>query len=316
MANTSKIEWTDATWNPWIGCQKVSPGCDNCYAEAWDLRFAKGLHWGPHAPRLRTSAVTWSKLKKMDAGNVAFAAEHGRRRRVFVASMADVFDNAVPIDWAHEAFEAIAACSNLDVVLLTKRIQQVPYRVPPSWLSHWPQHIGLMVSAVNTDEFRRDVRRLLALKSKLEIPWVGVSCEPMLGPISNAGFIGSFSGELDWVICGGESGPHARQMHPEWARDLRDSCAKFDVPFFFKQWGEWLPGEFGAAPALSWQGRGPIDDCSQFPENVSDHPKWRDGLDDLTGGHVFYYKAGKAKSGRLLDGEDHNAFPALFGRAV
>jgi protein gp37 len=95
MAEQSKIEWTDHTFNPWEGCQKVAPECDNCYAEARDVRFTGGTHWGPKAPRRRTSAQNWQKPRKWNAQAEAFHATHGRRQRVFCASLADVFDNAV-----------------------------------------------------------------------------------------------------------------------------------------------------------------------------------------------------------------------------
>lgn len=124
MSENSKIEWCDSTWNPWEGCQKVGPGCDHCYAEARNARFAGGsaVNWGPGAPRRRTSAANWRKPLAWNAAHEQFFAAHGRRQRVFCASLADVFDNAVNPMWRVDLFEVISNTPNLDWLLLTKRI--------------------------------------------------------------------------------------------------------------------------------------------------------------------------------------------------
>jgi protein gp37 len=123
MSANSKIEWTDHTFNPWEGCQKVGPGCDNCYAEARNARFGGGqaVNWGPGAPRRRTSIANWQKPLAWNRAHAAFLAEHGRRQRVFCASLADVFDNAVDPAWRADLFQLIEATPELDWLLLTKR---------------------------------------------------------------------------------------------------------------------------------------------------------------------------------------------------
>jgi protein gp37 len=113
MAEQSKIEWTDHTFNPWEGCQRVAPECDHCYAENRDQRFTGGIHWGPKAPRRRTSAQNWNKPRRWNAQAEAFRATHGRRQRVFCASLADVFDNAVDTSWREDLWALIRECDQL-----------------------------------------------------------------------------------------------------------------------------------------------------------------------------------------------------------
>ena len=132
MSENTKIEWCDHTFNPWEGCQHAGPGCDGCYAEARNARFGGGTapNWGPGAPRRRTSAANWALPKRWNAQAAAFMAQHGRRQRVFCASLADVFDNAVDPQWRDDLFELIAATPNLDWLLLTKRIGNVGNMLP------------------------------------------------------------------------------------------------------------------------------------------------------------------------------------------
>lgn len=274
MSGESKIEWTDSTFNPWIGCTKVSPGCDHCYAEAWERRFAESghaTHWGPGKARRRTSESNWRQPVRWNAAHDAFLAEHGRRRRVFCASLADVFDNEVPDHWRWDLFRVIAATPNLDWLLLTKRIgnartmlNEVAEAVEDDFVgaSTWDRspwaNVWIGATVVNQDEADRDIPKLLDTPAAVRF----ISIEPMLGDIHLGSFLqrspsaafanGCVSPDMpawtrigataiDWVICGGESGRHARPMHPDWARSLRDECSAAGVPFLFKQWGEWLP---------------------------------------------------------------------------
>ena len=133
MADNSNIEWCDHTFNPWEGCQKVSPECDNCYAEARNQRFAGGTNWGPKAPRRRTSVSNWNKPRRWNRDHAAFFAAHGRRQRVFCASLADVFDNAVDRQWRIDLFQLIHETPNLDWQLLTKRPQNMRRMLPVDW---------------------------------------------------------------------------------------------------------------------------------------------------------------------------------------
>lgn len=307
MSANSKIEWTDHTFNPWEGCQKVGPGCDHCYAETRNARFAGGqaINWGPGAPRRRTSAKNWYTPFYWNDQAREFMKTHGRRQRVFCASLADVFDNAVDPQWREDLFAVINATPNLDWLLLTKRIGNVPLMVSliPGWL---PSNVWLGATIVNQAEADRDIPRLLAVPAAKRF----LSMEPLLGPVSFEGLFADPSDmrdgtnaleAIDWVIVGGESGPGARPMHPDWARSLRDQCEAAGVPFLFKQWGEWVP-------------RGP--ESMGYPL-VDDAPRMRltdagdDGSDLGAEGdnHVWVQRAGKKVAGRLLDGREWNGVP-------
>lgn len=223
----SKIEWTDHTFNPWIGCQKVSPGCDHCYAEAQDARWRPtDTRWGPHAGRTRTSAANWRKPLAWDRA----AHQTGTRPRVFCASLADVFDNhaSIATEWRADLWQMIRATDDLDWLLLTKRPQNIAKMLPPDWADGWP-NVWLGTTVENQTEADRRIPHLLAVPAAVRF----LSCEPLLGPVDLMGAHG-----IDWVICGGESGPGARPMQAVWARSLRDQCASAGVAFHFKQWGE------------------------------------------------------------------------------
>lgn len=282
MAENSNIEWTDHTFNPWIGCTKVSPGCDHCYAETWDARGLqqRESRWGPHAARTRTSPDNW---RKPLAWNRAAEAA-GTRARVFCASLADVFDNHVSIlpEWRFDLWKLIDATPHLDWLLLTKRPQNAPRALP--------SNVWLGTTAENQTEADRRIPHLLAAPARVRF----LSCEPMLGPIdfyaSSAAMPagghpwrnGPILQGIHWVICGGESGPGARPMHPAWARSLRDQCNAAGVAYHFKQWGEWAPEEIG-------------------PEDVRSIR--------YAPGHVIYHRIGKKAAGRKLDGRTWDELP-------
>lgn len=315
MAENTSIEWADHTFNPWVGCMKVSPGCDHCYAESWAKRAGKnaGVTWG--GERRRTSAANWKQPLQWNAQ----AQREGRRMRVFCASLADVFDNDVPPVWRADLFELIDATPNLDWLLLTKRIGNVKAMLEEVSTTlalretgaPWPPrpNVWLGATVVNQAEADRDIPKLLAVPARVRF----LSIEPMLGPIDlrrigrytnpnrnidalrgiytqgilamspaeGSSMVSSDIGgpRLNWVICGGESGPGARPMHPDWARSLRDQCAAAGVPFLFKQWGEHAP---------NWLN----DDAGhKIPGS-----EWIDRL-------------GKKAAGRVLDGRTHDGFP-------
>lgn len=218
MGENSKIEWTDHTFNPWIGCQKVSPGCDHCYAEAMmDHRYHK-VEWGPHGERKRTSVANWRKPRQWAKA----ARGSGKRPRVFCASLADVFDNQVPSEWRSDLFDLIAATPELDWLLLTKRPQNFARMMPTGW---WE---NIWVGATCEDE-KHYVERWPYLDAVRNVPVRFVSYEPAIGPLEFP------IAPIDWIICGGESGAEARAMDPRWARELRDHCAEWSIPFFMKQ---------------------------------------------------------------------------------
>lgn len=226
MAEKTGIAWTDSTFNPWVGCTKVGPGCDNCYAEAlMDKRWHR-VQWGRNQQRARTSAANWRQPLLWENGHEAFASMHGRRRRVFCASLADVFDNEVPTAWRSDLFDLIEHTPHLDWLLLTKRIGNVMSMTADHGL---PANIWLGATMVNDEEYHRDRVKLAAVPASVRF----ISVEPMLGPIH----AGQSISELDWVIVGGESGHGARPIRREWIDGLRSQCEAEGVAFFFKQWG-------------------------------------------------------------------------------
>ncbi|SEI41624.1 phage Gp37/Gp68 family protein [Paraburkholderia diazotrophica] len=319
MSENSKIEWTDHTFNPWEGCQKVGPGCDHCYAETRNARFAGGtaINWGPGAPRRRTSVANWRKPLQWNKAHAEFFAQHGRRQRVFCASLADVFDNAVDPIWRRDLFDLIELTPNLDWLLLTKRIGNVFEMVARARSHDWlagRHNVWLGATVVNQAEADRDIPKLLAVPARVHF----LSIEPMLGPIDlerpmpgpdlpqggGASICQPWmiQSGIDWVICGGESGPGARPMHPNWARDVRDQCAEAGVPFLFKQWGEWTPGENVGRQT------GVVKTAHWFADD------WMFGEESLASyGHVDdepdLYRIGKRAAGRHLDGRTHDEFP-------
>jgi protein gp37 len=253
MAEKTGIEWTDSTFNPWWGCTKISPACDHCYAADLDKRTG-GNHWG-NVPRRRTSEKNWNEPRRWQKSAAQFMVEHGRKRRVFCASMADVFDNQVPTDWRDDLWSLIRDCPDLNWLLLTKRPQNIGKMLPDFWDgikgSVW---LGTTVE----DQLRADqnIPHLLQHDSAVRF----LSCEPMVGGVdlrniaphggyatdALAGYIHDFGvpdrdapNKIDWVIAGGESGPHARVADPAWFLSLRNQCAAAGVPFLFKQWGNW-----------------------------------------------------------------------------
>lgn len=270
MAENTGIIWADHTFNSWEGCTKVSPGCDNCYAEARNKRFSKGKNWGKGAPRRRTEPANWRKpiiwndqdfyecgacgyrgssreIDKLSSGKCCPAPEfHLTRARVFCASLADVFDNEVDPQWRFDLFELIKKTPNLDWLLLTKRIGNVEtmayYANHVGGPAGLPDNVWLGATFVNQDEFDRDIRKLLAIPARIHFG----SFEPLLGPIDmlftdhSDGMIVEKMHALDWLIAGGENGP--RPMDPDWPRSLRDHCKQFGVPFLFKQWGKQKAG--------------------------------------------------------------------------
>lgn len=243
MAENSGIEWTNHTFSPWTGCTKVSPACDNCYAEVWAKRSGH-VEWGPHGSRRRTKPGTWAGPLKWNAE----ALDRGVRYRVFCASLADVFDNHKSIlpEWRDDLWDLIARTPHLDWLLLTKRPQNIEKMLPdgygaPAWGNGWP-NVWLGTTVENQTEADRRIPHLLSVPAKVHF----LSCEPLLGPVridsipggkSDGTALHPLSGtpRIGWVIAGGESGPHYRPSDLDWYRSLRDQCAAAGVPFLFKQ---------------------------------------------------------------------------------
>lgn len=249
MAKTN-ISWTDYTFSGWWGCTQVGPGCLHCFAEALDHRTG-GDHWGAGVERRLTSDRNWNEPLRWNR----MAAERGAPFKVFASSMCDVFDNEVPQEWRERLWVLIEATPHLRWQILTKRIGNAAGMLPHWWGDgRFPSNVGVMATVVNQQEADRDIPKLLILKAARRVPWVGLSIEPMLGPVNLCNVAGRVvrmpeehnhfdalraeNGGVDWVICGGESGPHARMMDPDWARSLRDQCQEAGTPFFMKQMTE------------------------------------------------------------------------------
>lgn len=227
MAMNSAIEWTDHTFNPWTGCTNISPGCDNCYAEAWSKRSGH-VKWG-NSPRKRTTEAYWKAPHIWQQKAAQFAAQNGRRQRVFCASLADVFDNQADPEWRADLFKVIKATPALDWQLLTKRPQNIKKMLPEDWGSHGYQNVWLGFTA--EDQTRFDQRKRFIDEIPAAV-WF-VSYEPAIGPLR----IAESDPKPDWLISGGESGHGARPLDPEWVRNVIADCRVFGIAPFFKQWG-------------------------------------------------------------------------------
>lgn len=315
MSDNSKIEWTEATWNPITGCSVTSAGCKNCYA----MKLA-GTRLQHHPSRAglthdTSNGPVWT-------GDVRFNAEwldqplHWKRpRRIFVCAHADLFHDAVPDSWIDRVFAVMALAPWHTFQVLTKRPERMfrylsgfraeaigfseaeiyeAFGALPPGSYKGPTHrtmplpnVWLGVSVENQEAAEERIPMLL--QTPAAVRWV--SAEPLLGHVNLVQVLWQAPGEhiIDWLVVGGESGPHARPMHPDWARGLRDQCAAAGVPFLFKQWGEWVP------------------DPTEYLEPLTPH----NGL-HCWGGHgaeSYSVKVGKKRAGRLLDGVLHDGYP-------
>lgn len=286
MAETTGISWCDHTSNIAIGCTKVGPGCDNCYAERDDLRrYSKTLggatkeipiiHWGPGAPRhFRLDAWT----KDIFAWNrKAHAA--GVRRRVFIDSLSDFFDNEWPWQIRDQAWAVMRQCTALDFLIATKRPGNIAGMLPPEWAAFGPfPNVWILVSIVTQEEADRDIVKFLAVPAAVH----GLSIEPQLEHVDVRMYLtrrfllgADCLPGVDWVICGGESGSKARPFNVGWARSLRDQCAIAKVPFFMKQVGA---NPYTDEPDLTFGGE------SELARKHIDHPtRWAPVLKDRAG---------------------------------
>ena len=358
MGENSKIEWTHHTFNPWRGCTKISKGCEQCYAADLSKRNPATLGiWGPRGSRAPAAESYWRQLAKWDRE----AKAAGERRRVFVASLADIGerDETMPAESRPivaaartRLWHAIQACDGLDFLLLTKRPDHLAELLEARFSDGLPDNIWAGTSV--EDQAAADLRipQLLEIPAKVCF----LSCEPLLGPVTlrsdwlpevglavecsvcrkrkkpygrsapmamanglcdqdcpgyfeapRAGDLWPFESRKDfgfpteaanrltvsWTIVGGESGAHARPMHPDWARSLRDQCVAAGVPFHFKQFGEWAPAN--AVPR------------EPYPLGV--HPSQTTTKRLNLEGEIDVYRFGKHLAGRLLDGREWNEVP-------
>ena len=347
MSDGSKIEWTDATWQPITGCSVVSPGCTNCYAMG--LAGTRLRHHPSRAGLTRASKAgpVWTGEVRLNEQWLTQPLAWTRPRRVFVCAHGDLFHESVPDSWIDRVFAVMALAPHHTFQVLTKRstrmrvylgrpdrvfevaaaaqespaLQSVIKGLPTNTIGALPlPNVWLGVSAERQAEADARVPDLLATPAAVRF----VSAEPLLGPVDFTnikcpdcgpshifhradGTMDALDGvpRLDWVIVGGESGPDARPMHPDWARDLRDQCTDAGVPFFFKQWG-------------AWEDHGPAWGTAA----CDDHRATRGWLYLDTDGTVHrrretsarcaraMHHVGKKAAGRLLDGREWSEMPA------
>lgn len=324
MGDRSRIEWTDATWNPIRGCSRVSEGCRNCYAEREAARFS-----GPGQPyeglaEVRPAGPRWTGEVRLVESALEVPLRWKKPRRIFVNSTSDLFHEKLREDWLHSIFQAMVEAPQHIYQMLTKRVNRmrdVLQQMRKSWsLPSMRGCPGDLSAAPNIwwgvsveDQKTADERIPVLLDTPAAVRWV--SAEPLLGVVSmcrlqgNLGmkcdlvmdalrgeYVPAWKGRdtipdtrcgkrLHWVVVGGESGPNARPMHPDWVRSLRDQCEAAGVPFFFKQWGEWCPES----------------QLTDYELATRKSPVRRNG---------DFWRTGKKRAGRLLDGREWNEYPA------
>ena len=305
--SATTIEWTDVTWNVVTGCDRTSPGCDNCYA----LRLARRLK-AMGNPRYqadgdpRTSGPGFGVTLHPDK------LEEPERwlspRRVFVNSMSDLLHPDVPLDFIADVWATMAHCPQHTFQILTKRAQRWPMAVPRR-LDDGPDPVPNVWGGVSIESDRYTFRADHLRQANLAVRFL--SLEPLLGPLPSLDLTG-----IDWVIVGGESGHGARPMDPEWVRDIRDRCLDAGVAFFFKQWGSWLPYEEDPQPPFFTSPTGETVDGHCLPALLTDMEPCSGGSEpgtwwwpDVDYGTVFR-RAGKHAAGRLLDGRTWDEMPA------
>jgi len=332
VADHSKIEWTDATWNVVIGCDKVSPGCDNCYA----IRTAHRMQHNPNPAIAAAYAGTeadgdWTGRINLVEDRLDLPVRWTKPRRIFVNAQSDLFHPDVPDEFIARVWAVMARCQRHTFQILTKRhgrmrsllnsdrfldlmIDAIKAQDVPL-MGDWPlRNVWLGVSVEDQQRADLRVRALLGTTAAVRF----LSCEPLLGPVDltkaiEPNFAASgwkdLSG-LDWVIVGGESGPGARPMHPEWARSLRDQCVDAGVAFHFKQWGEWAPAGYSNGTHLMQLDGHLIDRKSG---TTKDPYGYGSGVQDLIDrGHPGWARirrSGKKFAGRELDGRTWDQWP-------
>lgn len=248
----SKIEWTDKTWNPVIGCSNISPACDHCYAEKMAARLASMPKTaGSYVHVIDHEKRCWNGKTHFIESALSKPLHWRKPCRVFVGSMTDLFHPSTPFKWLTQIFDVMFHTPHITYQILTKRpdrMQEFMRDLSASSLGGWPfPNVWLGVTVENQEYADKRIPALLDTPAAVRF----VSIEPMLGPIDLGEYLGGerwFASEhpmdkwLDWVICGGETGHGSRPLHPDWVRDLRDQCTLAGVPFFFKQWGRKAAG--------------------------------------------------------------------------
>jgi protein gp37 len=312
----TKIEWATDSWNPITGCTPVSEGCQNCYARRGAQRL-RGRFGYPEDEPFRPGNWRGDYVAPSKGYPVIEDPLHWREPRVvFVCSMGDLFHEDVAFGDQYAVFDAMRVAKQHTFLILTKRPERMEEFVDTWSLAHdWPlPNVWLGITAENQRRADERIPILLSIPATVHF----VSCEPLLGPIDlarwlprnpplfsdrNQGKLG-IPYKLDWVIVGGETGPNARPMHPDWARLLRDQCKAAGVPFFFKQWGEWL------SPRQNLGRPTPTHFVHAETGEVISVIQWLD-----RGGHDKGWepvaRAGRKAAGRRLDGREWDEMPTV-----
>lgn len=309
MSKESTIEWTRSTFNPWWGCEKVSPACAHCYAERDAKRYGKDV-WGANSQRKMMSDRYWDQPLKWNEE----ARKDGKPWRVFAGSMCDILEDRIDLATSQiRLWGLIQATPHLTWLLLTKRPERYPVAVPTPWMTGaWPANAWAGTTVENQEWADQRIPHLL----KVPAPVRFLSAEPLLGEIDLSGWLWKSgcephcgarctkdmdcpmepSGAIHWVIAGGESGPYARPSDSTWIREIANQCKSADVPFLFKQWGEWMPSSQMTELQKNYlverfHGNPPMVGQDQFEQD----------------GHL--YRIGKTAAGRTLDGREWDEIP-------
>ena len=292
MSDRTGIEWADATWNPIYGCTKVSAGCDNCYAVTATARL-EGRH--PDKFQGLTKGGEWTNSVQCLSARLEQPARWREEKVIFVNSLSDLFHPGVSYEFICDVLDVMTTQDRHQYLILTKRPRRMlsilkelrreyeDNRARDDWFRDWMNPAASNIFWGVSIESDKYVRRADALR-KTPVTNRFLSLEPLLGPLPSLNLDG-----IDWVIVGGESGPKARPMHPAWARDIRDRCDATGIPFFFKQWGEWVPEALGGRAA------GTV----LVPSLTEDDPD------------IHMLRVGRRDAGRLLDGRTHDEQPVM-----
>lgn len=297
------IEWTDVTWNPVTGCSLVSPGCDNCYA----AREAAGRLSGHDAYRgLAVRPVVGGPAQftgelRLHPDRLDQPSRWRKPRMVFVNSMSDLFHRDLPLSFLEQVWRSMVAAPHHTYQILTKRPERIATALGPEGIAWYtveapvlrPQPGIWIGTSIETDRYTFRAGHLRSTPAAVRF----LSLEPLLGPLPSLNLDG-----INWVIAGGESGPGARPMHPDWVRDIRDRCITAGIPFFFKQWGEYRYVEEAHAPGSS----------DRFPSRpwIAVRPSGHHGVDLIAAtGDAVMQRVGKKRAGRQLDGRTWDEMP-------
>ena len=306
MSDGSTIEWLNfpgykpASWNCIKGCTRKSRGCENCYAEVMAARFSKPGQWGHGIAEMRGGDHRWTgRVELVAQEKVDLPLRWRKPRCIFVNSTSDLFHERLSVAAIHAVFSVMERCPRHVFIALTKRAERMRsycYAMRPL------PNVVLGVSVEDRSTMHRiDDIRATAAACRM------ISFEPLLEDLGKIDLTG-----ISWAVTGGESGPGARPMHPDWARSIRDQCQAAGVPFFFKQWGEWVPWEEEQIPWVKAQ-NGAAMDGNLLPDinGMSNAKRWTDALLYEGDGWCIHERVGKHRAGRLLDGRTHDEFPEV-----